>query len=163
MAGAEVAPNAFEINIDFCNEIASSELTGISLMKIEHMALNVADPVAMAAWYVEHLGVSIVHRKDDTPRTHFLADTGGNVLLEIYNNPPDQVPLYMDMDPLILHLAFESVNPAADAKRLIEAGARWVEEVHLDDGSHLVMLRDPWGLALQICKRGKPLLHASPE
>ena len=67
------------------------------------------------------------------------------------------------MDPLILHLAFESVNPAADAKRLIEAGARWVEEAHLDDGSHLVMLRDPWGLALQVCKRGKPLLHASPE
>jgi len=100
-------------------------------VKIEHMALNVADPVAMAAWYVEHLGMSVVHEIEAAPYTHFLGDTGEYVLLEIYNNPADQVPLYVNMDPLILHLAFESVNPAADAKRLIDAGARWVEEVHL--------------------------------
>ena len=130
-------------------------------MKIEHMALNVSDPVAMAAWYVEHLRMSVVHKIEAAPYTHFLGDTGRGVLLEIYNNPVDQVPLYLNMDPLILHLAFESANPTADAKRLTEVGARWVEEINLDDGSHLVMLRDPWGLALQICKRGKPLLQTS--
>ena len=27
-------------------------------------------------------------------------------------------------------------------------------DVHLADGSHLAMLRDPWGLALQLCRRG---------
>ncbi|MCP4565967.1 MAG: VOC family protein, partial [FCB group bacterium] len=71
----------------------------------------------------------------------------------------DQVPLYANMDPLILHLAFESADPDADARRLIDAGASWVQEVRPDDGSHLVMLRDPWGLALQLCKRGKPMLN----
>jgi len=27
-----------------------------------------------------------------------------------------------------------------------------------DDGTRLIMLRDPWGLALQLCKRATPLL-----
>ncbi len=128
-------------------------------MKIEHTAVNVADPVAMAAWYVEHLRMSVVRKLDDAAHTHFLGDTGEYVLLEIYNNPVDQVPSYANMDPLILHLAFESADPADDAKRLIDAGATWVEEINLDDGSHLVMLRDPWGLAIQLCKRAKPMLN----
>ena len=38
------------------------------------------------------------------------------------------------------------------------AGAVVVDEVRLDDGSHLIMMRDPWGLALQLCKRGTTLL-----
>jgi catechol 2,3-dioxygenase-like lactoylglutathione lyase family enzyme len=128
-------------------------------MKIEHVAFNVADPVAVAAWYVENLGMTVVRKIDEAPYTHFLGDTGGQVLLEIYNNPPEQVPPYSDMDPLLLHLAFVSTNPEADAQRLQKAGATWVEEVKLDDGSHLVMLRDPWGLALQLCLRGNPMLR----
>jgi glyoxylase I family protein len=130
-------------------------------MKIEHVAINVADPVAMAGWYVEHLGLSVVCKIEASPYTHFLGDTGGYVTLEIYNNPVDQVPLYAEMDPLILHLAFESGDPGADAKRLMDVGASWVEDVRLDDGSYLVMLRDPWGLALQLCKRAKPMLNVT--
>jgi hypothetical protein len=74
-------------------------------------------------------------------------------LLEIYNNPPNQVPQYATMSPLQLHIAFVSQNPETDKDALIEAGATLVEELRLDDGSHLIMLRDPWGLALQLCKR----------
>jgi glyoxylase I family protein len=32
-------------------------------MKIEHIAFNVADPVAVAAWYAEHLGLTVVVHK----------------------------------------------------------------------------------------------------
>lgn len=126
-------------------------------MKIEHLALNVADPVAVAAWYVGHLGLRVVRHIPQPAQTHFLADSDATVL-EIYCNPPDQVPAYRDMNPLLLHIAFTSLDPAADAKRLLAAGATWVEEIHTRDGSHLVMLRDPWGLALQLCKRGQPLI-----
>jgi hypothetical protein len=35
-----------------------------------------------------------------------------------------------------------------------------VDEVRLKDGSHLVMMRDPWGLAIQLCKRGQPMLES---
>jgi len=41
---------------------------------------------------------------------------------------------------------------------LIEDGAGYVEEVNLPDGSKLIMMRDPWGLAIQLCKRGMPMI-----
>ncbi len=127
-------------------------------MKIEHMAINVAKPLEMAAWYVEHLGMTVAFGLETAPYTHFLADSQGTVMLEIYINPPDQVPDYAAMDPLLLHMAFVSEDPEADKNRLLKVGATPVQEVHLDDGSHLIMLRDPWGLAVQLCKRAKPML-----
>jgi catechol-2,3-dioxygenase len=130
-------------------------------MKLEHFALNVADPVSMAMWYHENLGLTTVRQVEDAPYTHFLADSSGSILLEIYNNPPGQVPSYADMDPLLLHIAFVSEDPESDKNTLIDAGATLVEELHLDDGSHLVMLRDPWGLALQLCKRAESMLKNS--
>jgi len=127
-------------------------------MKIEHFALNVKDPVAMAQWYVEHLGLEVVRKMDQAPHTHFLGDKSGAVLLEIYNNPPDQVPDYANMDPLLVHLAFVSDDPEKDKTRLMENGATFAEEVNLPDGSQLIMMRDPWGLAIQLCKRGEPMI-----
>jgi len=126
-------------------------------MKLEHVALNVADPVAVASWYSEHLGLRVVRHIPQPAQTHFLADSDATIL-EIYRNPPDQVPDYGSMDPLLLHLAFTSGDPASDSKRLTAAGATFVDETHLPDGSHLIMLRDPWGLALQLCRRADPLV-----
>lgn len=127
-------------------------------MKIEHFAINVAKPVEMADWYVKNLGLTIVVGQETTPYAHFLADDGGKVMLEIYCNPAVQVPVYDSMDPLLLHLAFVSENPSEDKDRLIRAGATLESETISENGNHLVMLRDPWGFALQLCKRGKPLL-----
>jgi catechol 2,3-dioxygenase-like lactoylglutathione lyase family enzyme len=127
-------------------------------MKIEHIALNVADPVAMAEWYCRHCGLRIVRHIPQSAQTHFLADADATVL-EIYCNPPDQVPAYREMNPLLFHLALASDNPSADAQRLIRAGATFVDEVRLGDGSQLTMLRDPWGCALQLCRRTSPLLQ----
>ena len=132
-------------------------------MNVEHFALNVADPAAMAAWYEQHLGCRIVRHGGPPAHAHFVADTGGNVMLEIYRNPPDQVPDYRAMIPLLLHVAFVSEDPAADKARLLAAGASPAEEARLPDGSHIVTLRDPWGLCIQLCKRGTPLLaRATP-
>jgi glyoxylase I family protein len=126
-------------------------------MKIEHVAFNVADPVAMAEWYCKHCGLCIVRHVPRPSQTHFLADADSTVL-EIYCNPPDKVPDYRNMNPLLFHLALASSDPAADSRRLTAAGATWMDEIKLPDGSHLIMLRDPWGVPLQWCKRGNPLL-----
>ena len=126
-------------------------------MKIEHFALNVADPVRMVEWYVKNLGFKLIRSMTEPPYTHFIADSSGVNMLEIYNNPPDQVPVYAEMDPLQVHVAFVSEDPVADRDSLVAAGAMMVDDLHLDDGSHLVMLRDPWGLAIQLCKRGVPM------
>ncbi len=126
-------------------------------MKMEHVAFNVADPVAVADWYCRHCGFRVVRHVPRPAQTHFLADSGSSVI-EIYCNPPDQVPDYRSMDPLLFHLALASADPETDAQRLMAVGASKVEEVRFDDGSLLIMLRDPWGLALQLCKRAKSLL-----
>lgn len=126
-------------------------------MKIEHIAFNVAEPVAVAAWYCQHLGLRVVRHIPQPSQTHFLAD-GGATVMEIYGNPRDDVPDYWSMHPLRLHVALASADPAADAKRLMAAGAVMVDEVRMADGSLLIMLRDPWGLPLQLCRRAKALL-----
>ncbi len=128
-------------------------------MKLEHFALNVQHPLEVARWYVENMGMTIVKATDTEPYMHFIADSSGDVMMEVYCNPPDQVPDYGSMNPLLLHLAFVSDDPASDSVRLQNAGATLVDEKQLADGSHLIMMRDPWGLALQLCKRGNPMLR----
>lgn len=127
-------------------------------MKLEHFAFNVKDPNAMTDWYIKNLGLKAVMQMPNPPYTTFLADDSGNIMIEIYNNPPDEVPPYAEMNPLLLHLAFVSEDLDGDRKRLENAGATFVEEVRLNDGGKIYMLRDPWGLALQLCKRGKKML-----
>ena len=130
-------------------------------MKLEHFALNVSEPLAMSKWYETHLGLKVVRQNGEAPFTTFLADTSGQIMVEIYNNPVDELPPYHNMNPLLLHLAFVSENPEQDKDRLIRAGASLETDQHLDDGSHLVMLRDPWGLALQLCRRAVPMLQST--
>jgi len=127
-------------------------------MLIEHFAINVPDPLSWSAWYAEQLGLRTVRHLPQNNQTHFLTDDAGQVCIEIYCNPPENVPNYKDMHPLQMHLAFASDTPEADRDRLVTAGASVHETLHLDDGSILVMMRDPWGIAFQLCKRGKPLL-----
>jgi glyoxylase I family protein len=128
-------------------------------MKIEHSAYNVADPRAMTDWYVRHLGFTVVRQQHEAPYTAFLADDSGAVMIEIYCNPADEVPDYASMHPLLLHLAFVSEDPSSDRDRLVVAGATLFSDDTLPDGSHLVMLRDPWGFAIQLCKRAVPMLR----
>jgi glyoxylase I family protein len=130
-------------------------------LNVEHLACNVSDPAAMAAWYVEHLGMRIVRRLPTAPHIHFLADASGRVVIEIYCNAADPVPDYASMHPLRFHVAFAADDPDAARAALVAAGATFVDEQTLADGSRLMMLRDPWGLAVQLCKRTTPLLPGS--
>jgi catechol-2,3-dioxygenase len=127
-------------------------------MKIEHFAINVPQPVEMAEWYCRNLGMTVVSKEDKGAFTHFLADNSGRVMIEIYCNPNNEVPDYKNMNALILHLAFVSTNPEEDRKRLEAAGATFDSEFRLNNGTLLIMLRDPWGIAIQLCKRSKKLL-----
>ena len=127
-------------------------------MVFEHFALNVPEPTSMATWYKEHLNMQIVSRMEWAPYTHFLADETGRLVIEIYSSRTDPVPDYSAQHPLRFHFAFAVIDAAAEKDRLIKAGASLFEELHLDDGSHLVMLRDPWGIPLQLCQRGTPMI-----
>jgi len=125
-------------------------------VKIEHLAFNVAEPQALAAWYGKHFGLQIVRHIPLPTQTHFLSD-GAGTIIEIYCNPPDKVPHYREMDPLQFHLAFISADPDQQAQMLCRDGATLVSADTTKDGSRLLMLRDPWGVAVQLCRRATPL------
>ena len=123
-------------------------------MKIEHAAYQVEDPVAVAEWYVKHLGLRVKRSQSERPFGYFLADDGDGVMIEIYNNPKASVPDYKSLDPLLLHLAFYTEDIAGTRARLIAAGAMPVGEISTNDvGDKLAMLRDPWGFAIQFVTR----------
>jgi catechol 2,3-dioxygenase-like lactoylglutathione lyase family enzyme len=128
-------------------------------VKIEHTAYQVADPVAVANWYVTHLGLRIKRAQSASPFAHFLADDGDAVMLEFYNNPKARVPDYRQIDPIALHLAFAAADVPATRARLMAAGATPEGEVSTTDaGDDIVMLRDPWGLPIQFVRRSAPMI-----
>lgn len=130
-------------------------------MKFEHFALNVPDATATSVWYETHLGLTVVKKMDETPFMTFLADDSGTIMLEIYSNPKGETLDFTTFHPLAVHLAFVSENPNEDKNRLIEAGATlFSEDIH-PDGSLLIMLRDPWGISLQLCKRATSMLKSN--
>ena len=126
-------------------------------MKFEHFGINVKDAKGMAEWYVRNLGMKAVRSMDKAPFTHFLADESGRMAMEIYTNPAAEIPDYGKLQPLRFHVAFAAADVPVVKKKLITAGASLLEEQRLDDGTDLLMLRDPWGLAIQFVRRAKPL------
>ena len=126
-------------------------------MKIEHLAYPVADPTAVAKWYVEHCGLRIVKTSGPPTFTHFLSDTAGG-MIEIYRNAAVTVPDYTAMHPLLLHIAFSVSDMRGECERLTKAGCTVVDPtVTSPAGDLLTMLRDPWGFALQLVQRATPM------
>lgn len=128
-------------------------------MKIEHLAFNVPDPLNMARWYVEHLGFTVRRKVMEAPYAHFLSDDSGTVMLEIYGNKDAPSLDFTQVQPPALHLAFLSADLSDDVSRLVAAGATVVADVHtLPTGDTFAMLRDPWGIPLQLVKRLSPMI-----
>jgi uncharacterized glyoxalase superfamily protein PhnB len=127
-------------------------------MKIEHFAYQVENPAAVAAWYGDHLGFTVKRSGDSPVPVRFLADESGDVMIEIYNNPKVTTPDYASMDPLILHMAFVCDTVPETVERLQQAGAVLLSTETTPSGDKLAMLRDPWGLAIQLCHRDEPMI-----
>ena len=126
-------------------------------MNFEHFALNVPDTRAHAAWYVAHLGFTVARQQTAAPYTTFLADSTGRTVVELYTNPSATLTDFPSQHPLVFHFAVVSTDARADRTRLETAGATLFGETPQPDGSMLIMLRDPWGVALQLCQRANPL------
>ena len=128
-------------------------------MKIEHVAMLVEKPVELVRWYERHLGLTVARAGGAPSFTHFLADSGGTVLLEVYRNDRLPVPDYRAMDPLLLHLAFATDRLDEERARLLQAGATAAGEAEDTPlGDRVAMLRDPWGLAIQLVRRRERML-----
>ena len=127
-------------------------------MNFEHFALNVSKPIEMGQWYIDNCEMKIVRSMENYPYTRFLTDKAGKIMIEIYSNTSARIPEYEKQHPLEFHFALTVDDPVGVKDKLISAGATFEEEVKTDDGSLLIMLRDPFGVPLQLCKRGKPMM-----
>jgi|TARA_R110000744_G_scaffold9549_3_gene30415 predicted enzyme related to lactoylglutathione lyase len=122
-------------------------------MTFEHFALNVVDINGVVNWYCTHLGLTIANQQKVSPFMTFLADSTDRVVIEFYKREDELAEDFSNRHPLTFHVAFVSENAEEDKQRLLKAGASFFEEIFKEDGSHLVMLRDPWGMPLQLCQR----------
>ena len=125
-------------------------------MVFEHIALNVKNIKDIRDWYVANVGLKVVSEQTEAPFMTFFADSSGRVILELYCRPDEEITDFKTKHPLTFHMAFVSQNAVTDKIRLLDKGASFVEEITKEDGSYLVMLRDPWGMPLQLCQRTKP-------
>ncbi|HZJ19425.1 MAG TPA: VOC family protein [Pricia sp.] len=128
----------------------------MNTMIFEHFALNVIKVDAVVDWYSEFVGLKVVNAQKEPPFMTFLADASGRVMLELYHRPDEAITDFTVQHFLTFHLAFVSENAEKDKDRLMAEGATFIEEVKKEDGSHLIMLRDPWGMPLQLCERTVP-------
>jgi len=126
--------------------------------KLEHLAINVSKPAKVAEWWCRHLGMEVVRSGPPPIDCRFIRDLSGTMCIELYHNPTDRPgPDYAAKPPLEFHIGVECDDPETDAKRLVAAGAQLVEIEHVQ-GMTLAMMRDPWGICLQLCKRPNPVL-----
>jgi catechol 2,3-dioxygenase-like lactoylglutathione lyase family enzyme len=127
-------------------------------MKIEHIGLCVPAPVSMGNWYRDHLGFKMLRQAgDDDDGVSFVAGDDGTVLElgRLPEGPPLEPRLWT---PLQLHLAVECDDPAAEAQRLISAGAKLVGESPRNSRpGEKILIRDPWGFVIQLLNRKEKL------
>ena len=128
-------------------------------MRLEHIAFNVQDVKALAAWYVANLDMTLVREITEPPYMHFLADSAAKSMIEVYSNPAGEFLEYASYHPVTFHLAFSVDDLEATRARLLTAGARQDGETNVTAlGDRLAFLRDPWGHTIQLVQRTTPML-----
>ena len=126
-------------------------------MRLEHIALNVSDPAAVAEWYAKHL--QMVIKRATATGAYFVSDSTGTSMLELYRNDDAPIPDYAGMNKFTLHLAFVAADLESTRTQLLAAGASVDgEPVHTASGDILVFMRDPFGISFQLVQRTQPLV-----
>ena len=129
------------------------------VMKIEHLALQVKEPDLVASWYCKYLGLKIKRHIPGPPCAYFLADNSDSMMMEIYYNPKEKVPDYPSLSSVAFHLAFFAEDVFQSYKNLLSAGATSLSEpIKAENGDEFAMVRDPWGLPLQLVKRSQSMI-----
>ncbi|MBN1360836.1 MAG: MBL fold metallo-hydrolase [Sedimentisphaerales bacterium] len=132
----------------------------ISPARFEHIAFNVQDPVAVAKWYCDYLGMKVVRSGPAPAFATFVSDAGGNMMFELYRNVDAPMPDQRRTDPNSFHVAFETDDVKATRDMLLGAGATVAKDIwSTDAGDVVIILRDPWGLPIQFLKRTERMLR----
>jgi len=107
--------------------------------------------------------MQVVRHVDVAPFTRFIADSAGRVVLEVYHQDAP-VPDYASYHHFVFHVAFMTNDVAGVRAGLLAAGATPATEVtHSPDGDVMTFVRDPWGIVIQLVRRGRPLLDQNSD
>ncbi len=140
------------------SEIKSSS-SKIFTARIEHMGFNVSDPVAVASWYQKNLGMKLIRKGKAPLFVTFISDPGNNMMMEFYNKQKFPKLDFSKINYMSYHLAFMVDSISIIEKKMINAGATLAEEIsRTPTGDKVLMLRDPWGMPLQLVERAEPML-----
>jgi catechol 2,3-dioxygenase-like lactoylglutathione lyase family enzyme len=128
-------------------------------MQIEHIGFLVNAPISMGKWYCEHFGFRVVRSSgDDSAGGVFLKDDASGVTVELCKVAGKAIYDYRALEPLQAHIAIDCADPHALAEKLAQAGASIIEQSPKTPGSNMVvMVRDPWGFAIQLINRVEKL------
>ena len=128
------------------------------IMRLEHIAFQVADPVAMADWYVTHLGFSIRCRRDEPTVAQLLGRRPGSILFELSARPRGgaRLPRHEShgASPCRRQRRPGGRRPAAGGGR---GHAR--QRPGRKPRRPFRHVRDPWGMPLQLVRRAEPMLE----
>jgi catechol 2,3-dioxygenase-like lactoylglutathione lyase family enzyme len=121
---------------------------------LEHVALAMPDPAAAAEWYARNLGCTLVRASSEPPYAHFLRPRGSGVLIELFRHDDATPPDYRKVHAMAAHLAFAVDDVDAAIERLIAADAiADLDPVATPAGDRFGVVRDPWGVPLQLITR----------
>jgi uncharacterized glyoxalase superfamily protein PhnB len=81
------------------------------------------------------------------------------MMLELNQDSKSPMLEFEKIDYNSFHFAFLVPDIASIKDKLISAGAKLAEDIKKTaNGDQVLMLRDPWGQAIQFVKRVKPML-----
>lgn len=124
------------------------------MSRIEHVALYADDAPALKDYYVEALGLKVVHEGQGSPPGYFLTD-GAGFAVEIIGRPAGQTGVNQRY---VCHLAFWVDDYAAARSRLERLGTVFETETAVDtDDLKTAFFDDPAGNRLQIVWRRQAL------
>jgi len=132
-------------------------------VRAEHIGICVPAPISMGNWYRDHLGFEILRSGgDDAEGVCFIMDSAGKTVLELgklAKGPPLDPRSFL---PLQLHIAIDCDDPTAEAQRLMAAGAELIGESPRNAyPGEKILIRDPWGFAIQLLNRQTKLSQDS--
>ncbi|MGK9477972.1 VOC family protein [Melioribacter sp. OK-6-Me] len=124
---------------------------------VEHIAFNLLNAVGTGDWFVDKLNMIIIKQNNASDFGRFVADSGKNLLFELYQNSEAPVLNFNDILPAQFHVAF-SVENIDKIKEILKDCEIAQDLFTTESGDKIMVLRNKDGVPLQFVQRKKPML-----
>lgn len=140
-------------------ENTKKNIKEIQLPYIQHIGINVNNPIEVSNWYIQNLGMKLIRRGKAPQNVTFIADSGSYMEIEFYNKEKIDKIDFQKIDVMTFHFAFLTDSINLIESKLVAAGAKLIEKTtETPAGDKVAMLRDPWGMPLQLVQRSIPMI-----